>query len=214
MRLIIVGAGPLGQDLTKKMIEQGNEVVLIERDPQTAKELAESLDCTVIQAEGTRPDILEKAEIKQADAIVACTNNDQNNILIGLIAREAKVDKIIIKTDEQQFMDIAKKLGFYHIINPSNLSSMIISDVLRGVNTMELSNLVRSDVRFISVIVGEKLVEMNISEISLPDESAFIGLYRKKDFILAQEDPALEEGDELIVLTRVEHVNDLYEQLK
>ncbi|MBP2029527.1 trk system potassium uptake protein TrkA [Methanohalophilus levihalophilus] len=214
MRVIIVGAGSLGKHLTKNMIDQGNEVVLIEKNPAIAKELAESLDCTVIQAEGTRPDILEKAEIDKADAIVACTSSDQNNIMIGLIAKEENVDKIIVKTDEKQFMEVAKKLGFNHIINPSNISSMIVSDLLRGVNTVELSNLVRSDVRFISVIIGEKATGLKTSEVSLPKKSSVIGLYRKKDFILAGENPTLEKDDELIIVTRMEYVNDLHEQLK
>lgn len=58
MRVIIVGASALGHDLSKKLIAKGDEVVLIERDPVRAKEMAESLDCTVINAEGTRPDAL------------------------------------------------------------------------------------------------------------------------------------------------------------
>lgn len=211
--MIIVDASPLGLHLTRNMIDKGNEVILIEKDPELAEELAESLDCTVIRAEGTRPDILEKAEIGKANAVVACTNNDRDNILIGLIAREAKVDKVIIKIDEEQFMEVAKKLGFHYIINPSNISSVIISDVLRGVNTTELSNLIRLDVRFVSIIVDEELSGKRMSELSLPDKSAFIGLYRDKDFILADEDPHLEDKNELVIVTREEHVNDIYSQL-
>jgi trk system potassium uptake protein TrkA len=155
MRLIIVGASALGTQLTRIQIRQGNEVVLIERDEEIARDLAEELDCTVINAEGTRPDILEKAGIEAADAVVACTNHDQDNILIGLIAREAGIEKTIIKTDDEKFMQVAKKLGFTYLINPPQVSSTIITDVLRGVDTIQLSNLVRTDVRFISFLAGE-----------------------------------------------------------
>ncbi|MDD4498408.1 MAG: NAD-binding protein, partial [Methanosarcinaceae archaeon] len=48
MRIIIVGASPLGMHLARDMITQGNEVVLIEKDEGLARELAEELDCTVI----------------------------------------------------------------------------------------------------------------------------------------------------------------------
>jgi trk system potassium uptake protein TrkA len=213
MRIIVVGAGSLGILLTKNMIEQGREVIIIEKDETTAKELAETLDCTVINAEGTRPDILEKADLASADAIVACTNNDQNNILIGLIARDAKVEKIILKIDDQQFMDVANKLGFYYMINPSSISSRYISDVLRGINTIELSNLVRSDVRFMGVIATENVIDMRLSEISLPEHSAFIGIYRKSEFILAKNDPKLKEKDEVIIVTKADLIQDVNESM-
>lgn len=213
MRVIVVGAGPLGVNLTENMIRQGKEVILIEKDESIAKELAETLDCTVINAEGTRPDILEKADLSNADAIVACTSNDQNNILIGLIARDAKVEKVILKIDDNQFMDVANRLGFHYMINPSSISSSYISDVLRGINTIELSNLVRSDVRFMGVITTDQIIDMKLSEISLPEGSAFIGIYRKNEFILAEKDPKLHENDELILVTKADIVNNVNEIL-
>jgi trk system potassium uptake protein TrkA len=213
MRVIVVGAGSLGIHLTKNMIDQGREVILIEKDEAIAKELAETLDCTVINAEGTRPDILEKADLSSADAIVACTSNDQNNILIGLIARDAKVEKIILKIDDKQFMDVANKLGFNYMIDPSSISSRYISDVLRGINTIELSNLVRSDVRFMGIVATESVIDMKLSEISLPEDSAFIGIYRKSDFILAEKDPKLREKDEVIIVTKADFIQDVNEAM-
>src|SRR6056297_1497934 len=112
MRVIIIGGGALGQHLARNLIDQGYEIILIERNAEHAKVLAESFDCTIINAEGTKPEILEKAEIEKADAVVACTDNDQNNILIGLIARSSNTAKIIVKTNEEQFMAVARKLGF------------------------------------------------------------------------------------------------------
>lgn len=214
MRLIIVGASALGMHLTRNQIRQGNEVVLVERDEELARELAEELDCTIINAEGTHPDILEKAGIEAADAVVACTNHDQDNILIGLIAREARIDKVIIKTDDEKFMQVAKKLGFTYLINPPHVSSTIIADALRGVDTMQLSNLVRADVRFISFLAGETHKGKRILDLPLPEKTEFIGLYRKKDFVLASENPKLEEGDELIIITRSEHIKRIYEKLQ
>lgn len=220
MRIIIVGASPLGMHLARDMITQGNEVVLIEKDEGLARELAEELDCTVIHAEGTHPDILEKAGIGDAYAVVACTGHDQDNILTGLIARETDVEKIIIKTDDEKFTAVARKLGFHYLINPPRLASTVIADALRGVNTIELSNLMRSDVRFTSVLVGKALTGKKVSELPLPKYTEIIGFYRKKDFILTCGEGAggrealLDEEDELLIVTRAEHVNRVCEMLK
>ncbi|MPM36699.1 Trk system potassium uptake protein TrkA [bioreactor metagenome] len=214
MRAIIIGASSLGMHLTRTLIRQGNEVVLIERNDDVARELAEELDCTIINAEGTHPDILDKAGIERTDAIVACTNHDQDNILIGLIAQEAGVKKVIVKTDDTKFMEIAKKLGISTPINPPHISSTIISDALRGVDIIELSNLLRADVRVISVTTGAQHSGKRISEIQFPEDTECIGLYRENNFVLSRENPKLEKGDELLIITRSRQIDRIYEKLR
>ena len=137
MKVIIIGGGSLGSDLSRLLIEERHQVVLIEREEVRANELAECLDCSVIHAEGTRPDILEKAGIEHADAVVAVTTHDQDNIIIGLIARTFNVKEIIIRTDDQDYLTVANKLGFHRVVNPAHTTSVIIADALRGVDTIE-----------------------------------------------------------------------------
>jgi len=209
MRVIITGASTLGKHLALNLVHRKNEVIVIERDPKYAKELAESLDCTIINAEATRPDILEKADIEKADAIVACTDHDQDNILIGLIARNYKVPKIILRIHEPQFLDVAKQLGFNDLINPSQIASSIISDTLRGVDTIELSSLVHGDVRFISVLASSRQIDRYLNEVTLPRKSAFIGIYRGNEFILFGENPVVKEGDKVAIITNADQVNKI-----
>jgi trk system potassium uptake protein TrkA len=211
MRIIIIGAGDLGKYLAQKLVHRGSEVIVIESETRYAKELAETLDCTIINAEGTRPDILEKAEIEKADAIVATTDHDQDNILIGLIARNYKVPKIILRIHDTQFLVVAKKLGFNDLINPSQIASSIISDALRGVDIIELSSLVRGDIRFISVLTTTRQIDRRLDEVTLPPKSAFIGIYRGKDFILYGENPVLKEKDEPMIITISDQVNKIRE---
>ncbi|MBP2132665.1 trk system potassium uptake protein TrkA [Methanomicrobium sp. W14] len=211
MRVIIVGASALGLDLSRMLIKRGYEVVLIEQDSQTAESLSESMDCTVINAEGTSPDILEKAEIGKADAIVACGGHDQDNILTGLIARGYNVPDIIITTKNTEFMNVAKKLGFHHVVNPPQTASVSIYNTLKGIDTIELSTMMRGNVRFISIIAGESHKGEKLSDIQLPKKSEFIGLYRNDDFFLVTENPAVEINDELLIVTLSEHVTEIDE---
>jgi trk system potassium uptake protein TrkA len=209
MRVIITGASTLGKHLAVKLLRRKNEVIVIERDQHSAKELAESLDCTIINAEATRPDILEKAEIGKADAIVACTDHDQDNIIIGLIARNYKVPKIILRIHDTQFLVVAEQLGFCDLINPSEIASSIISDTLRGVDTIELSSLVHGDVRFISVPAAGREIDHPLDEDALPRKSAFIGIYRGNEFILSKENPVVREGDKIVIITTADQVNKI-----
>jgi trk system potassium uptake protein TrkA len=211
VRVIITGASDLGKHLARKLVHRGDKVIVIEREQKYAKELAESLDCTIINGEGTRPDILEKAEIEKADAIVACTDHDQDNILIGLIARNNKVPKIILRIHDDQFLAVAKQLGFNDLINPSQIASSIISDTLRGVDTIELSCLVRGDVQFISVLATTRQINQRLNDVTLPQKSAFVGIYRGDTFILSGENPGVREGDEVMIITTADQVNKIRE---
>lgn len=209
MRIIIVGAGPLGLNLAQMLIRDRHEVIIIEKEEDRARLVAETLDCTVIQMEGTHPDALEKAEIRKADAVVAATTHDQDNIIIGLIARTFEVPDIIIRTDDLQFLSVAKKLGFRYVVNPSQTTSLIIANKLRGVDTIELSTLVRGDVRFMSVIVGEKQGKKRLTDLEPPGKTEYIGLYRDHTFHFRGENPILEAGDEVLVITTEEKVEQI-----
>ena len=214
LRVIIVGATALGMDLAEALIKKNCEVIFIVREEKLAKDLSETLDCTVINAEGTRPDILEKAEIDKADAIVACTAHDQDNILIGVIATGYKVPEIIIMTEDVQFMTVAKKLGFHHVVNPPQATSAIVYNTLRGIDTIELSTMMRGDVRFISVYTPPQFDGKKLSEIELPKRSAFIGVYRDDHFTVHAEDPELDEGDEVLIVSRLDEVKGIYEMFR
>ncbi len=209
MRVIIVGASALGTDLTLMLIKRGYEVILIEKDSALAEILSEKLDCTVINAEGTSPEILEKAEIQKADAIVTCGSHDQDNILTGLIARGYNVPEIIITTEKTEYMNVARKLGFHHVVNPPQTASVSIYHALLGIDTIELSAMMKGNVRFISIIAGERYKAKQLSEIQLPKKSEFIGLYRGDDFYLISDDPKIEVNDELLIITLAEHVSDI-----
>lgn len=211
MRIIIVGATPIGTDLAQVLIKKGYEVIFIVREEKLAENLSETLDCTVINAEGTRPDTLEKAEVERADAIVACTDHDQDNILIGVIARGYKVPEIIITTEDIQFMTVARRLGFHHVLNPPQTTSAIVYHTLRGIDTIELSTMMRGDTRFVSVFAPPKFKDMKLSELSLPQGSAFIGVYRNDHFTVHIENPAVKEGDEILIVTKLEHVGEIYD---
>lgn len=198
MRIAVLGASAMGLDLVRTLIPKGHEVILVESDPDRAREIAESYDCAVIHGEPTQPDILEKARLGEAHAVVAATDHDQENILIAMIARTMGAGDVYIRTEDMAFLTIARKLGFHHVVNPAQTAATIIYDALRGIDTIELSTLLRGDVRIFSVIAGRKQAKTALKEVSLPDRTMCMGLYRNNVFHLSQENPQVQEGDELL----------------
>jgi len=111
-------------------------------------------------------------------------------------------------------MIVAKRLGFHHVVNSPQTTSNSIFHTLRGIDTIELSTMMRGDVRFISVIAGKKFEGTELMEINLPKNSVFIGLYRNSDFLLYTQNPVIKESDEIMIATRVEFIDKIYEEFK
>ncbi|MDC7123921.1 MAG: NAD-binding protein, partial [Spirochaetales bacterium] len=71
MKIIILGAGTRGFQISKHLIEEKKDVVLIETDPQKASMASSKLDCMVINGSGTSIDILKEAGIENTDIFIA-----------------------------------------------------------------------------------------------------------------------------------------------
>lgn len=81
MYIIIVGAGAIGCSLMQLALDEGHEVVLIERDDQRAYEASQRFDALVLHADISQAGILEEADVEKVDALVATTNDDATNLM-------------------------------------------------------------------------------------------------------------------------------------
>ena len=81
MNIVIIGAGFTGIQLARRLIGEKNEVTLIDNDSETVRHASNSLDCSVIHADGNSLETLEEAGISKADALVCVTSNDEVNMI-------------------------------------------------------------------------------------------------------------------------------------
>ena len=86
MRIIVVGAGFTGIQLSRALVAGGEEVVLVENDPDKAAIAREQVDCAVVEADGNSPATLEAAGLSGADALVALTDDDEVNLITCALA--------------------------------------------------------------------------------------------------------------------------------
>ena len=82
MNIIICGAGRVGHTIAKLLTDQNHSITLIDQSSEDIQKINESLDIKAIVGKATSPSILEKANTKDADMIIAVTRNDEINMLI------------------------------------------------------------------------------------------------------------------------------------
>ena len=123
MKVVIAGAGGVGTQLARQLIDENRDVVLIEKDPERAKFASEQLDCIVLHEESNSLDALRRAGIDKAEFFIAVTDSDEvNMILCGLVSSEFEVPFKIARVRNVDYSN-AKILqnGFLdidYVVNP------------------------------------------------------------------------------------------------
>ena len=88
MNIIICGAGRVGYTIAKLLTKQDHSITIIDQSSEDIQKINETLDVKAIVGKATSPNILEKANTKDADMIIAVTRNDEINMLICQISHE------------------------------------------------------------------------------------------------------------------------------
>ena len=104
MYAVVVGAGKVGWNLARELIQKGNELTLVESDRQRYATVEEELEHAVQFGDGSELWVLERAGIERADMVVAVTGDDEDNILICQVAREKYgVERVIAQIAKKRY---------------------------------------------------------------------------------------------------------------
>jgi len=118
MRLVFLGATAVAVATAEHLIEDGHQVIIIERNPDRIKELDGKLDCAFLQGDGSKPDMVNEADPAATDIFYCVTNHDQTNIIAGLIAKNLGVPRVVTIIEDEDFLPICEQLGLTDTIVP------------------------------------------------------------------------------------------------
>jgi trk system potassium uptake protein TrkA len=208
MRVIIVGGGSLGARAAHLLARRGHEVVVIESDPKTAEGLGESLDCGVIEGDGTRPAVLAEADPSHAAALLALTGNAQTNLLASLVGRSVGFPRVITRIDDEEFEHIAIELGLVDTVIPARTIGRYLADIVEGQDILELSGAIKGDAR-VFLFVARETDEGTVAELNLPADARVSHVYREEALVLADDALRLRTGDEVVIITNRKHLEQL-----
>ncbi|EEX48238.1 K+ transport system, NAD-binding component [Jonquetella anthropi DSM 22815] len=136
MKIVVVGAGDVGAFVAKSLSEEGHDVVVVEQDPDRADLMKETQDVAVVQGNGARPIVLEQAGVSKGndvDALIACTNRDEVNLMAGWLGKRAGVRQVLARVRDLEFTDTpgwAKELGIDMLHSPERALTREIMSLL------------------------------------------------------------------------------------
>jgi len=208
MRTVFIGAGEVSIQTAKAFVKKGCEVIIIETDKAKIDELSEELDCSFLQGDGSRPDILREVNPEQTDFLFCLTDSDQANVIAGLVGRSLGFKRVVTSIRDEQFEVICNELGLKDTIIPSRTISRHLVDMIGGRENVELSTVLKNEARFFTFIAKENDAVV-VKEMKLPEDARVVCRYREDKFAHADEDTTLRAGDEIVILTHSKNLGEL-----
>ena len=127
---VVVGCGRLGAGIADTLYDEGEDVVVVDKDKDSFRKLSSSFGGLSVEGNGMDLDILDSVELKRADTLIAVTDNDNVNIMISQLAKEVfNVRKVIARLSDPQRSCIYQDFGI-ETICPSVLSARQVDLIL------------------------------------------------------------------------------------
>jgi trk system potassium uptake protein TrkA len=211
MHVIVFGAGEVGLFVSERLVREGHDVALVDKDPTRIAEADERLDVETVLGPGSSPGILEQAGLNKAGLLVAVTNDDEANLVTALIAKQAGVETTIVRLQSDELRGAAsgrlkKTLGVDYVIDPDAETAQEIFEVLRFPGASEIFPMVGGEVMIVGArlpanapAVGQTLHEL--AQAYEPHWEFLIGsVTRKGTTTIPRQDMRLEADDHLRVI--------------
>ncbi len=134
-KVLIMGGGRIAVYLTTMLQESGMSVTLVERDRERCNALCDLIPgANIIHGDATNSDVLQEEGIRAADAFVALSGDDGDNIVTSMYASQCKVGTIITKVNREHFTDIMESSGLDCIVSPKDLVAQQLARYVRAMS--------------------------------------------------------------------------------
>ena len=220
MKVVVAGAGNMGRHLALDLAGRQHEVILIEQDTGAATrarlELPESV--TVLLGDACEPYVLEEAKLGQADVIVAATGDDEDNLVVSLLAKqEFAVPRVLARVNhpENEWM-FTEQWGVDTAVSPPHILTSLVEEAVSVGDLVRLLKLERGKVSLVELTLeeGSHAVGRPMYELRLPLDSAIVAIVRAEHVVIPQPETVLAAGDEVLAIATPEVEEELRNTLE
>lgn len=218
----IIGGSRISIYLANILEKLEMNVKIIELNKEKCLYLNEILrSALIIWGDGTDQEVLENENIKNADAFVALTDMEEENLISSLYAHQCNVPKVILKINRQNYIPIVKNLGLESIVSPKLTTANNILRYVRALGNsqgMAVERLYRiwdDKVEAAEFTAKDSpLLNIKLKDLNLKKEVLIAAIVRNRKIIIPFGNDFIAKGDKVIVLTKTGFITDLIEILE
>jgi trk system potassium uptake protein TrkA len=201
MRVAIAGAGNVGRSIAMELLDNGHEVLLIEKEPRSLK-----VD-TVPQAEWLLADAceissLEEAHLQRCHVVIAATGDDKVNLVVSLLAKtEYAVPRVVARVNHPKNEWLFNEAwGVDVAVSSPRLLSALVEEAVTVGDLVRLMTFEQGQVNLVELTLPDDtpLVGQRLGGVKWPGDTALVAILRDGRVLVPTGDDALEGGDELL----------------
>ena len=203
MYIIVVGGGKVGYYLTKTLVSEGYEVLLIERNPDKVETFVERFGAVVVAGDGAEASTLAAAGAARANVVIAVTGEDEDNLVICQMARQKfHVGRTIARVNNPKNENLFRLLGIDVTVSQTNYILNLIEQAIPERSFVHLLSLRHADLAIIEATVAAEspVASKTIAEIALPVNCVIVAIARGPHLIVPNATTVVEAGDDIIAV--------------
>jgi trk system potassium uptake protein TrkA len=204
MYVIVAGGGKVGYYTTKMLVNEGYEVLLIERDPEKVAIYQERFGPVAIVGDAAEAATLESAGAGRADVVIAVTGEDEDNLVICQVAKQRfHVGKTIARVNNPKNEQLFKHLGVDVTVSQTNHILHLIEQAIPDRAFVHLTSLSHADVSIVDarVTAQSQVANRDIAELELPENCVIAAISRGANILIPRGETTLLPGDDIIAVT-------------
>ena len=215
----ILGGSRTAMYLAWELQHMGCRVRIVEKDAERSRVLSAELpQAVVILGDGSDNTLLQQEGILEADAFVAITNRDEDNLLMAMHAQRNGVGKVLAKMTRPNYMELVASTGIESIISPKDIVAAQITSYVRALGNAEgskvetLYKLLGGEVEalsFTATATAQAMLGKPLKDLHLRRSVLLAAIVRRSEIIIPGGMTTIEEGDQVIVVSRSVGLDDL-----
>jgi trk system potassium uptake protein len=203
MYIIVVGAGKVGWNLARELLDKEHEVTVIEGDRRRYLTVEQELEHNIQYGDASELWVLERAGVQRADMVIAVTGDDEDNMLICQVARDKyMVERIIARVNNPRNLQHFELLGIKPSVSATGLILNLIEHEVPEYGLVHLLDFPEERLEIIEMLLEKdsKVAGQRVADLNMPEGSLLISVLRDGEGFVPGPETVLEPGDEVLAV--------------
>lgn len=216
MRVAIAGAGAVGRSIAQELLENGHEVLLIDKDPKAIKvEMVPRAEWLL--ADACEIASLDDAALERCQVVVACSGDDKVNLVVSLLAKtEYGVPRVVARINHPNNEWLFNESwGVDVAVSTPRLLSALVEEAVSVGDLVRLMTFRQGEANLVELTLPEDapLAGERVGSVNWPRDTALVAILREGRVLVPTPDDTLESGDELMFVASQDVEDELADLL-
>ena len=223
MKIIIVGCGKVGATLAEQLSNEGNDIVIVDKDAEKVQDISNACDIMGVVGSGSSHNVQLEAGIREANLLIAVTGSDELNLLCCLIAKKAgngcqTIARVRNPEYSQEVRFIREELGMAMVINPEQAAASEMARILRFPSAIKIETFANGHIELLQFRIGANSVlnNMRIADMGakLHCEVLVCTVVRGDQVIIPDGNVVLQERDIVSIVAPPKMASQFFKKIK